>query len=97
MKGIVSELYQGGFSTNYGQGSFYISDDGTKHGDSLKDFEAYQVNYVGNRKWTEADPQIAVGDVVIIYGPLTYFAKYSVYETQGKGAAYIYSLNGKTE
>ena len=97
VKGIVSELYQGGFSTNYGQGSFYISDDGTKHGDSLKDFEAYQVNYVGNRKWTEADPQIAVGDVVIIYGPLTYFAKYSVYETQGKGAAYIYSLNGKTE
>ena len=55
------------------------------------------MNYVGNRKWTEADPQIAVGDVVIIYGPLTYFAKYSVYETQGKGAAYIYSLNGKTE
>ncbi len=95
VKGVVSELYKGGFSASYGNGSFYISDDGTKYGDSSKDFEAYQVNWVGNRKWTEADPQIAVGDQVIIYGPLTKYK--TTYETQGKGAAYIYSLNGKTE
>lgn len=95
VKGIVSELYKGGFDANYGNGSFYISDNGTKYGDPLKDFEAYQVNYIGNRKWTSEDPQIAVGDEVIVYGPLT---KYNdIRETQGKGAAYIYSLNGKTE
>lgn len=95
VKGIVSELYNGGFTTQYGQGSFWISSDGKKAGDYLKDFEAYQVNYLGGRKWTEADPQIKVGDVVVIYGPLTKYK--DTRETQGKGAAYVYSLNGKTE
>ena len=95
VKGIVSELYKGGFDPAYGNGSFWISSDGKKAGDYLKDFEAYQVNYLGGRKWTEADPQIKVGDVVVIYGPLT---KYNdTRETKGKGAAYVYSLNGKTE
>lgn len=95
VKGIVSELVKTGFDPGYGNGSFWISSDGTKKGDYLKDFEAYQVNYLGGRKWTEADPQIKVGDVVVIYGPVT---KYNnTRETQGKGAAYIYSLNGKTE
>lgn len=95
VKGIVSELYKGGFDPAYGNGSFWISSDGKKKGDYLKDFEAYQVNYLGGRKWTEADPQIKVGDVVVIYGPLTKFK--DTRETQGKGAAYVYSLNGKTE
>ena len=95
VKGVVSELVKGGFGASYGNGSFFISDNGTKYDDPLKDFEAYQVNYLGNRLWTEADPQIAVGDVVIIYGPLTTYN--TTRETKGKGAAYIYSLNGKTE
>ena len=95
VKGVVSELVKGGFGASYGNGSFFISDNGTKYGDPLKDFEAYQVNYLGNRLWTEADPQIAVGDVVIIYGPLTTYN--TTRETKGKGVAYIYSLNGKTE
>ncbi len=95
VKGVVSELVKGGFGASYGNGSFFISDNGAKYGDPLKDFEAYQVNYLGNRLWTEADPQIAVGDVVIIYGPLTTYN--TTRETKGKGAAYIYSLNGKTE
>jgi hypothetical protein len=95
VKGIVSELVKTGFDPAYGNGSFWISSDGTKAGDYLKDFEAYQVNYLGGRKWTEADPQIKVGDVVVIYGPLTKYK--DTRETQGKGAAYVYSLNGKTE
>lgn len=95
VKGVVSELVKGGFGASYGNGSFFISDNGTKYGDPLKDFEAYQVKYLGNRLWTEADPQIAVGDDVIIYGPLTTYN--TTRETKGKGAAYIYSLNGKTE
>ena len=94
VKGIVSELVKTGFDPAYGNGSFWISSDGTKAGDYLKDFEAYQVNYLGGRKWTEADPQIKVGDVVVIYGPVTKYK--DTRETQGKGAAYIYSLNGKT-
>ena len=93
VKGIVSELVSGGFSAQYGNGSFYISNDGKKAGDPTKDFEAYQVNWLGNQKWVEGDDQIAIGDVVVIYGPLTKYK--TTYETSGKGAAYIFSLNGK--
>ena len=93
--GIVSELVSGGFSAQYGNGSFWISEDGAKAGDLSLDFEAYQVNYLGGQKWTEENPQIEVGDNVVLYGPLTTYKGTS--ETQGKGAAYIYSLNGATE
>lgn len=93
--GIVSELVKGGFDPAYGNGTFWISEDGVKTGDLSKDFEAYQVNYLGGNKWTEENPQIAVGDKVVLYGPLTTYKGTS--ETQGKGAAYVYSLNGATE
>ena len=95
VKGVVSELVNGGFSTQYGNGSFFISDDGKKYGEPTKDFEAYQVFYLGNQKWVDGDDQIAVGDKVVIYGPLTKYK--TTYETQGKGAAYIFSLNGKVK
>lgn len=95
VEGIVSELYKGGFDPAYGNGSFYMSADGVRHKDNALDFEAYQVNYLGGRKWTEADPQIAVGDKVVICGPLTVYN--GLVETQGKGAGYVYSVNGKTE
>ena len=51
--------------------------------------------YLGNQKWVDGDDQIAVGDKVVIYGPLTKYK--TTYETQGKGAAYIFSLNGKVK
>ena len=92
VQGKISKIANNGlFSAQYGNASFYISEDGESHSD---DFEAYRVLYLGNRKWVEGDTQIAVGDDVIIKGPLT---KYNTtYETvQNKG--YIYSLNGKTE
>lgn len=91
VSGIVSELYKGGFDPAYGNGSFYMSADGTQPADKKEQFEAYQVNYLENAKWTEENPQIAVGDKVVIYGPLTVYN--GLAETQGKGAAYIYSLN----
>lgn len=95
VKGIVSELVSGGFNAQYGNGSFFISDDGKKYGDPTKDFEAYQVKWLGNQKWVEGDDQIAIGDEVVIYGPLTKYK--TTYETAGKGAAYIFSLNGKVK
>lgn len=95
VEGIVSELYKGGFDPAYGNGSFYMSADGVRHKDNALDFEAYQVNYLGGRRWTAEDPQIAVGDKVVICGPLTVYN--GLVETQGKGAGYVYSVNGKTE
>jgi DNA/RNA endonuclease YhcR with UshA esterase domain len=88
-KGVPQE-----FNAQYGNATFWISDDGNYNDDSTKDFEAYQVYYLGNRMWVEGDTQIAVGDELILHGQLT---KYNTtYETAGK-KAYIYSLNGVTE
>ena len=41
------------------------------------------------------NPELAVGDKVVICGPLTVYN--GLVETQGKGVGYVYSVNGKTE
>lgn len=94
VKGIVSELVSGGFGAQYGNGSFWISADGVYNENPKLDFEVYQANWLGGNKWTEANVQIEVGAEVLIYGPLTLYK--GTAETQGKGAAYVYSVNGVT-
>lgn len=99
VKGYIKKFAKGHESgvSGHGNGSFYITDD--PDGKVTPDFYCFQVNYLGGNKFTSAD-QVKVGDEVIIYGQLThyYHETYgSTYETVGKGAAYIYSLNGKTE
>lgn len=98
VKGIVSALESGGFKAQYGNGSFWISDDGKKYNDSAKDFEAYRVLWLGNKQWTTSNPQIAVGDIVILYGELTKYTtkNNTTYETK-QNKAYVFSLNGKIE
>ena len=91
---LVSKDVLQEFNSQYGTASFWISDDGNFNDDPTKDFEAYQVYYLGNRKWVDGDTQIAVGDDVILHGQLTKYK--TTYETASK-KAYIYSLNGKTE
>lgn len=95
VKGIISEIANNGlFGAQYGNGTFWISDDGVRHNDPALDFEAYRVLWLGNRKWQVGDDQIAVGDEVILHGQLTKYG--TTYETSS-GKAYIFSLNGKTE
>ena len=96
VKGKISRMYQSNgkdqnFTNNsYKQASFFITDDGN----SGTEFEAYQINYLGGAAFAEGNTDVKVGDEVVIYGPL---AKYNtIAETAGKGAAYLYSLNGKT-
>lgn len=74
--------------TNFGNALFYITD--TKDGEG-DDFYCYQVYYLGGKKFTSLD-QIKEGDEVIVYGKITNYN--GTCETVGKGAAYIYSLNG---
>ena len=57
----ISEAY----TTQYGNGSFVISDDGETTGPQ---FTAYRVLYLGNKKFANGDTQIEVGDDVIVYG-----------------------------
>lgn len=80
-------------SGDYGNASFYISD---STDETENDVTCYQVYYLGNKKFTgpvsEENPDIQVGDEVVIYGPVANFN--SKPNTLGKGAAFIYSLNG---
>ncbi|SKC63288.1 Putative binding domain-containing protein, N-terminal [Bacteroidales bacterium WCE2004] len=95
VSGTVSQIVNNGqFNAEYGNASFWISSTGAFNNDLAKDFEAYRVLYLGNRKWVAGDAEIAVGDKVMLCGPLTTYKGTS--ETVGN-KAYIYSLNGKTE
>ena len=90
VQGVVSSIANNGqFGSQYGNGTFWISDDGTSD-----EFEAYRVLWLGNKKWVDGDDPIAVGDKVILHGQLTKYG--STYET-ASGKAYVYSVNGKTE
>ena len=92
--GKVSQLVSGGFSAQYGNGTFWISDDGQFYDDPSKDFEAYRVYWLGNQKWADGDDQIAVGDNVILFGEVTKYK--TTYETN-QNKAYVFSLNGKAK
>ena len=76
---------------NFGNATYFISDDNTKKMDSLQIFRSL---YLGNTKFT-ADNQIKVGDEVVIYGTFINF-KGNTPETEGN-KSYIFTLNGKKE
>ena len=86
--GIVSAVDEE-FTTNYGNGSFKISDNGET---TSAQFTAYRVLYLGNKKFTASDTQVKVGDEVIVYGNVVNY-KGNTPETQ-QNSAFLYSLNG---
>ena len=87
VKGIV--VTAGVADGTYGNASFDMAD----AADSKVIFKAFQVLGSDGQKMPEGY-KIEVGDEVIIYGPI-YNYKGNTPETAGKGAAYIYSHNGK--
>lgn len=88
----VSKSVEQVFTAEYGNASFYITDDGTTSG---ADFYCYHVLYLGNKKWTTGDTQIKVGDEVVICGKVTkYVSSYGTTPETASNKAYIYSLNG---
>ena len=80
-----------GESGDYGNASFYISDDGKESGTQ---FYIFRTLYLGNKKY-ESGTDIKVGDEVVVKGKLMNY-KGNTPETEGN-KSYIYSLNGKTE
>ena len=86
-KGIVTSITE--ISTQFGNGTFIISDDAT----GSNKLTVYRANSLGNEKF-KAENEIKVGDEVVIYGKLVNFRGNTPEFTQG---CYIYSLNGKTE
>jgi hypothetical protein len=94
VKGKISQIKEE-FSTQYGNGTFYISDDGT----TSNEFYAFRIMYLGNKKFAAGNTQVKAGDEVIICGKLTLYKDKEgnlVPETSAN-KSYIYSLNGKTE
>ena len=89
VKGIVSEVGEE-FTTNFGNGTFKISDDGTP----ANEFTAYRVLYLGNKKFSKNDKQIKVGDEVILCGRVVNYRGNTPETVQN--SAYLYSLNGET-
>ena len=92
VKGKISRIDDGSnfaSSGTYGNATFYISDDGTTAGEQ---FYCYRVLYLGNKKWTSKDPDIKVGDDVIIYGHVVNY-KGNTPETV-QGTAFVYEHNG---
>ena len=80
-------------ANTYGNASFWLSEDGTDYNDKAKEFEAYQVNWLGGEKWAEGNHTLAAGDEVVVRGQLT---KYNTTaETTGKSSSYVFSVNGK--
>ncbi len=88
IKGKISSIKEP-FSTQFGNATFNISDDGTTN----NQFYVFRTLYLGNVKYTEGE-NIAVGDDVVVCGKLTKYVG-----TQGiptpetvPNESYLYSL-----
>ena len=77
------------FSAQYGNGTFWISDDGQFNDSKDKDFEAYRVLWTDGQKWQDGDYQIGVGDIVTLFGQLTLY-KGTAETNSGKAWVYNY-------
>ena len=74
------------YDTNYGNGTFSISDDGT----SKNEFLVWRALYLGNVKYTAGQEQPHVGDEVIICGKVVNYYGNTPETVQAE--AYLYSL-----
>ena len=90
IKGYVTTIKEQ-YSAQYGNAQFTISD--SKEGGNT--FTFYRGLYLGNKKWADGDATISEGDEVIVCGKVVNY-KGTTPETV-QNAAYLYSLNGKTE
>lgn len=90
VKGIVSEMASTSLPQAGGYLNFYISEDGQK---SSLQFECYKTyKATGYVKWISLD-EVQVGDEVVAYGKLAYYASGDVYEFDGNTESYVVSLN----
>lgn len=88
IKGTVTQIKEQ-YSTDYGNATFYISDDA----DGTNKFYVFRTYYFGNKKYTSG-VQPAVGDEVIICGKVMNYKGNTPETVTNK--SYLYSLNGKT-
>lgn len=85
IKGKVVSVKEA-FSAQYGNASFYISDDGKED----NKFYVFRTLYLGNEKWTEGKTNVAVGDEVVVCGSLINYMGNTPETVQGD--TYLVSL-----
>lgn len=85
IKGKVVSVKEA-FSAQYGNASFYISDDGKED----NKFYVFRTLYLGNEKWTEGKTNVAVGDDVVVCGSLINYMGNTPETVQGE--TYLVSL-----
>ena len=88
VKGIISKGLD--ISTQFGNATFYISDDGTTTSDQ---FYVYRCYYIGGEKFASTD-QLKIGDEVVVKGKLVNYYGNTPEMTQG---GEVVSVNGGTE
>ena len=89
IKGKVSYL-QEQFGTQYGNATFYLSDDGTEN----NQFYIYRAYYFNNQKYNGESLLLHVGDEVVVYGKIMNYQGRLPETVQGE--AYVVSINGET-
>lgn len=90
-KGKVSQVKNQYVADNYGNATFYISEDGSQN----NEFYCFRTLYLGNTKFAGGTKNIKVGDEVIICGKVVNYKGNTPETVSNK--SYLYSLNGKTE
>ena len=87
VRGIINKIDN--VNTSFGNAQYWLSTDG-----ATADFEAYRSYYYGGANWTEDNKDaIKVGDEVLLYGEVTYYAANDVAEF--KQGNYLVTINGK--
>ena len=87
---LVKYASNGEFNTQYGNASFYLSDDGSESGEQ---FYVFRTLYLGNVKYESGETPKAKDEIIICGKVVNY--KGNTPETAAN-KSYIYSLNGKT-
>lgn len=85
IKGKVVSVKEA-FNAQYGNASFYISDDGKED----NKFYVFRTLYLNNEKWTEGKTNVAVGDEVVVCGSLINYMGNTPETVQGE--TYLVSL-----
>lgn len=91
IKGIISRIDEF-FGTQYGNATFFISDDGSTDG---KQFQIYRAYYFNNEKYSDPSAQnISIGDEVLIFGKCVNYKGNTPETAQNK--AYLVELKAGT-